>query len=128
MKVSGINHINIEVTQGQLAEVQGFYQKILGLKEGFRALSTRNGAWLYCEEIPVVHLSVSEEPLTSNRTHFNHVAFACSGVASCIELLKDNHIDYTFRFAEEPLMSQVFIFDPVGIKVELNFAGERFKI
>lgn len=127
MAVLGINHINIEVNAEQLPKVKAFYENVLGLKQGFRAISKRDGAWLYAGNIPVIHLSVSEDHINStDKTHFNHVAFECADVAQFKSDLDKLNIQYTLEvraLADKP-MTQIFLYDPVGIKIELNFAGE----
>jgi catechol 2,3-dioxygenase-like lactoylglutathione lyase family enzyme len=127
MAVTGINHINIEVTAEQLPKVKAFYEDVLGLKPGFRALSKRDGAWLYAQNTPVVHLSVTEDWMNeSDKIHFNHVAFACTGVAAFMSDLDKKQIKYDLeqRSLADREMTQIFLYDPVGIKIELNFAGE----
>jgi catechol 2,3-dioxygenase-like lactoylglutathione lyase family enzyme len=127
MAVIGINHINIEVTAEQLPKVKAFYEEILGLKPGFRSKSKRDGAWLYAEDQPVIHLSVTEDWMNeSDKIHFNHVAFACSGVAKFKHDLDLNNIQYSLeqRSLADKEMTQIFFYDPVGVKIELNFAGE----
>ncbi|MGZ8227962.1 MAG: VOC family protein [Methylococcaceae bacterium] len=126
MKVSGINHINILVTPEQLPGVAAFYEQFVGLTQGLRAPSRRNGAWLYCDDKAIIHLSVVEETLyQGSDTHFNHVALACTGVDQCLETLERSNIAYEIDYRSPPEMTQVFVLDPVGIKVELNFAGEK---
>jgi catechol 2,3-dioxygenase-like lactoylglutathione lyase family enzyme len=126
MAITGINHINIELSAEQLPREIEFYQDVLGLKSGFRAKSKRDGAWLYAGNQPVIHLSVSEMPLTTQNTNFNHVALACHGLASVVRDLNINGIEYSLeqRSLADKEMTQIFFFDPVGIKIELNFAGE----
>jgi catechol 2,3-dioxygenase-like lactoylglutathione lyase family enzyme len=126
MAIEGINHINIELSAEQLPTVKDFYQDVLGLKPGFRALSKRDGAWLYAGNQPVIHLSVSEAPLTADKTNFNHVAFACSGLVGVVRDLQISGIEYSLeqRSLADKEMTQIFLYDPLGIKIELNFAGE----
>jgi catechol 2,3-dioxygenase-like lactoylglutathione lyase family enzyme len=127
MAILGINHINIEVSAEELPRMKAFYQDMLGLTPGFRALSKRDGAWLYAGETPVIHLSVTGDPLNKqDKAHFNHVAFACSGVAEFKAELDRKGLQYMLEvrnLADKP-MTQIFFHDPVGIKIELNFAGE----
>ncbi|WP_411726697.1 VOC family protein [Methyloglobulus sp.] len=127
MAVAGINHINIEVTAEQLPKVKAFYEDVLGLKPGFRAVSKRDGAWLYADNKAVIHLSVTEEWMDeSDKIHFNHVAFACTGLAEFMSDFSKKDIKYTLeqRSLADREMTQIFLYDPVGIKIELNFAGE----
>jgi catechol 2,3-dioxygenase-like lactoylglutathione lyase family enzyme len=126
MAITGINHINIELSAEQLPTVTEFYQDVLGLKPGFRAKSKRDGAWLYADSQPVIHLSVLEVPLTAQNTHFNHIAFACNGLTSVVRDLNINGIEYSLeqRSLADKEMTQIFFYDPIGIKIELNFPGE----
>ena len=127
MPITGINHINIEVTAEQLPVVKAFYEDVMGLKPGFRAKSKRDGAWLYTQNQPVIHLSVTEDAMNeSDKIHFNHVAFACSGLAQFKRDLDIQQVEYTLeqRSLADKEMTQIFFYDPVGIKIELNFAGE----
>ncbi len=127
MAVLGINHINIEVTAEQLPVVKAFYEDVLDLKPGFRSASKRDGAWLYAGKTPVIHLSVTEEWMNeADKIHFNHVAFACNGLAQFKRDLDIKQVKYTLeqRSLADREMTQIFLYDPVGIKIELNFAGE----
>jgi catechol 2,3-dioxygenase-like lactoylglutathione lyase family enzyme len=127
MAVAGIDHINIEVTAEQLPVVKAFYEDVMGLKSGFRAASKRDGAWLYAGNSPLIHLSVSEDWMNeSDKIHFNHVAFTCSGLAEFVAGLDKKVIRYQLeqRSLADREMTQIFFYDPVGIKIELNFAGE----
>jgi catechol-2,3-dioxygenase len=127
MTVLGINHINIEVTAEQLPKMKSFYEDILGLTIGFRAKSKRDGAWLYAGDTPVIHLSVTEDNLNSkDKTHFNHVAFACRGLVDFKTELDSKDVDYMIeqRSLADKEMTQIFFHDPVGVKIEMNFAGE----
>jgi catechol-2,3-dioxygenase len=127
MPVSGINHINIEVSAEQLPKVKAFYEDVLGLKSGIRAKSKRDGAWLYAGNTPVIHLSVTEDWMNeTDKIHFNHVAFTCFGLAEFVADLDKKVIRYQLeqRSLVDREVTQIFMYDPVGIKIELNFAGE----
>jgi catechol-2,3-dioxygenase len=129
MEISGINHINIVVTSEQLPDVVAFYEHVLGLKQGPRAISKRNGAWLYCHDTAIIHLSVVEErPRVEGNAHFNHVALACSNVEKSLQILISQNITYTADYRSSPEMSQLFFYDPVGIRIELNFPGEKIDL
>ena len=126
MEISGINHINIEVTQNKLDEVVAFYQDILGLTPGPRAVSRRAGAWLYNHGNAIIHISVVETPpYTGVDTVFNHVALTCSNIDACLEILNHNNINHRIEHRSPPDMTLVICHDPAGIKIELNFLGEK---
>ncbi|MDT8405746.1 MAG: VOC family protein [Methylococcales bacterium] len=127
MKVLAINHINIEVTEAQLPEMIRFYQAVLGFNEGYRMPSRRGGAWLYSPDnaVAMVHLSViPEAPPTGQKTHFNHVAYTCQDVPAALARLKQHGIHFDQQYMATPGMTQLFFYDPVGIRIELNFPGE----
>lgn len=124
MKVLGINHINIVLTEEQLAPQIDFYGQILGLTPGYRAPSTRNGAWLYSahNDVALIHLSViGTDTDVSGENHFHHIALTCADVDATLKVLTDNSIPYRLEQRNAPAMTQVFITDPVGIRIELNF-------
>lgn len=126
MNIIGINHINIVVTEAQLPIAISFYEQVLGLSQGFRTVSKRNGAWLYCGDQAIVHLSVvPEQPASTVTSHFNHIALTCSGLESSLAQLKKHAVDFTMEYRTPPGMTQLFFYDPVGIRIELNFAGEK---
>ncbi len=126
MKISGINHINIVVTPDKLPDMVIFYEHIIGLKQGMRAVSKRDGAWLYCGDTPIIHVSVVQEPPYQGADAiFNHVALTCSGVDACLQTLIHNNITHTIDFRSPPEMTQIFVYDPAGIRIELNFTGEK---
>jgi catechol-2,3-dioxygenase len=80
---------------------------------------------LYAGEHAVLHLSESrddEERLLSVATTFDHVAFACTDLAGYEDKLRQAGIPY--RVAQVPLTGQVqlFLHDPAGNGVELDFA------
>lgn len=126
MELLGINHINIVVTATQLPLMVAFYEQIIGLRQGQRAVSKRDGAWLYCHDTAIIHLSVVEAaPYAGRDALFNHVALSCTGVAAWMGHLNQHAIPYEIDYRPSPEMSQLFLYDPAGVRIELNFAGER---
>lgn len=129
MDIAGINHINIVVTSLQLPDMVAFYEQVIGLKRGLRAVSKRDGAWLYCHDTAIIHLSVVEEPpYAGGDTHFNHVALTCRGAAEWMAHLELHNIRYDIDYRPSPAMTQLFFHDPVGIRIELNFADECLEV
>lgn len=127
MKVLGINHINIVLTEEQLGQEVAFYGQILGLTPGYRARSTRNGAWLYSDYngVAVIHLSViGPDEDVSGENHFHHVAFTCEDLDATLKTLAEHAIPHRLEQRNAPEMTQIFLVDPVGVRLELNFAGQ----
>lgn len=120
-----IDHINIKAPEALLEQVRNFYCEALGLTEGFRPAFSSAGYWLYAGEQPLVHLSVgsvSSAAVTSG--HLDHVAFRASGLRDVLQRLEDLGIEYRSSHIDELDLTQLFLRDPAGTGVELNFRGE----
>jgi catechol 2,3-dioxygenase-like lactoylglutathione lyase family enzyme len=51
----------------------------------------------------------------------DHIAFRATGLAATVAHLRANGVDFKERRANGQALYQLFMFDPNGIKVELNF-------
>jgi catechol 2,3-dioxygenase-like lactoylglutathione lyase family enzyme len=117
-----LQHINIRCADVESS--RRFYE-CLGLAVGSRPPFTSRGYWLYAGTIPVVHLvqrpngEAVAGPGTGN---LDHVAFEGKDLASTRRMLNSQGI--TFREALVPRdgVTQLFVADPDGITLELNFA------
>ncbi len=76
MAVNALDHYTI-VTADLDASV-AFYTEVLGLKDGPRPAFDAPGAWLYCDDRPVVHLIGG--PGRYLFTAQNHASAANSGI------------------------------------------------
>jgi catechol 2,3-dioxygenase-like lactoylglutathione lyase family enzyme len=139
MTVLALNHVNLRAPRPMMEKLRAFYVDIVGLQEGLRPSFQSFGYWLYAAGQPVVHLSESAmasggaepgEPgdtpgATSDHTTYDHVAFTCSGLAATEARLRQHNV--TYRVAHVPMTGQVQVFlqDPAGNGVELNFAGHE---
>jgi catechol 2,3-dioxygenase-like lactoylglutathione lyase family enzyme len=129
MKTVGLSHFNITAPRELLERVRDFYVEVLGLAVGERPGFTRKGFWLYAGGDPLVHLTACDagdaraagEPASG---FFDHVAFNCEGLTAAVERLKRLGVPY--ELDEVPSLGQVqlFVRDPAGVGVELNFVGE----
>jgi catechol 2,3-dioxygenase-like lactoylglutathione lyase family enzyme len=128
MQTVGLNHFNITAPRALLEKVRDFYVEVLGLKVGARPNFMRDGFWLYAGHLPIVHLTACDE--TDGRARANslpsfvdHIAFTCEGLPGLLERLQSLRIPY--ELVNGPTAQvQVFIRDPAGVGVELNFAEE----
>ena len=131
-----IDHINIRAPAGVLEQLRDFYCALLGLEDGFRPNFSSGGYWLYANDRPLVHLSLSEtasEPVppveseSRRGSGMDHVAFRSSGVDNLRERLDGHGVPYRVSYVAELDLSQVFFADPVGTGIEVNFPGERVR-
>ena len=55
----------------------------------------------------------------------DHVAFRCTGLKDMMEHLHSLGISFNKRQVDDQGLFQLFLFDPNGIKVELNFSNSE---
>ena len=128
MGVEALNHYNLRASRAMLDRLRDWYRDALGLEVGERPPFRFHGYWLYAGGRPILHLSEAspgEEHPGPGAGTFDHVAFTCSGISSMRERLDALHIPY--RVADVPLTKQrqVFLQDPAGNGVELNFDAHQ---
>ncbi len=120
-----LNHINLRADRATLESVKNFYCDVLGFEVGERPGISLHGYWLYSEGAALVHLQQCDEQLQAGTdTHFDHVAFQASDLPAMVERLERHGVDYRTNRIDSFDLTQLFILDPIGIKVELNFPGE----
>ena len=118
MTVHAVDHINISTTN--LERCRDFYCGVLGLEEGWRPSFDSPGAWLYAGGEPIVHVSLSDTP-REGLSAVDHVAFAVKGFEAMKARLEDWEIAFETYDVPDTPMKQIFIKDPDGVSVELNF-------
>lgn len=122
MNVLRIDHINIGASAELIDRCRDFYVHVLGLREGPRPSFRSRGYWLYAGEAPVVHLSVREHGLeTQPSGTLDHFAFACAGLDEVVARLQAHGIAFKVDEVPQRGQTQLFLKDPAGIGLELNF-------
>lgn len=119
--ISGLDHINIDTAQPEATVA--FYEDILGLENRPQDRPDFDfpGAWLFLGDTAIVHLNfIDEDDRFSGRSAFNHIAFEGSDFAGMCELLDDRGLKYRTSERPEIGLSQVFVDDPNGVRVEVN--------
>lgn len=129
METTGLHHFNITAPVELLGPVRDFYVDVLGLTVGERPGFVREGFWLYSRGEPIVHLTACAEgdARANGKTgpnFFDHIAFACQGLAGLLARLKQLSITYEVVEITSLGQTQVFVRDPAGVGVELNFVNE----
>lgn len=120
MRVFGLDHVNIAGPFDLLERVRDFYVDVLGLTDGPRPQFRRRGFWLYAGELPIIHLSESDRA-TAATSALDHFALACEGFDEMIARLSAREIAFEVDPAREGKRAQIFVKDPAGITLELNF-------
>ena len=130
MAVDMLEHFTVRCTS--LERTRDFYSEIVGLRVGPRPEFDFAGYWLYLGNQPVVHL-VLEDERADGRSQaagqdtgaLDHIAFRAQDLAGTRALLRAKGLD----FKEAPVpgrpVHQVFVRDPDGVLIELNFRGVK---
>ena len=124
MPVRGIDHYNLRASMEVLERIRDWYRDTIGLTVGDRPPFRNRGYWLYAGTQPVLHLSEQSagenHPMPGEGT-FDHVAFKCEDFDAMRARLEQRAVPY--RVADVPLTHtrQIFVEDPAGNGVELNF-------
>lgn len=123
--ISGIDHYNV-ATQ-DIERSIAFYTNVLGLELGARPPFGTVGAWLYGDGHPLVHLSTRRQIDAAPTGRLDHIAFRCRNANAVAARLRGNGIAYEVLqvppidgFADYGTL-QLFLTDPDGIAIELNF-------
>src|SRR6202171_1252097 len=98
MSVGVLDHFNIRTRK--LADTARFYEDILGLEKGDRAIFAFPGAWMYSEGKPVVHLvdiSPTDEQQKPDSGVVHHVAFASRDFADMKRRLQSKGMAFGVR-------------------------------
>ena len=127
MALEALEHYTIQCAD--MAATRDFYCDVLGLSEGFRPDFRFAGYWLYCGEVPVVHLVGADGALRENRGPapgastgaFDHIAFRGRDAAATIARLRQHGVAFREGQVRDLGLHQVFVRDPNGIMVEMNF-------
>lgn len=125
-----LEHCTIRTSK--LFETRQFFEDILGLKEGLRPPLKMAGFWLYLDKTPVVHLmeigsrynrDLFDQPLQQEEGSgaLDHIAFRGQDLDAFLKKCERFKIPYRRASIPEIGLEQVFVKDPNGIVLELNF-------
>ena len=121
--ILSINHIQLVAEKGLAIQLRDFYCDVVGLTEGFRPAFERFGFWLYINDKDVVHLITPKEGdgRSLQKSSIDHVAFKTSDYISVFQKLKLLHIPFEEKLIPGMTAHQIFLRDPAGNRVKLNF-------
>ncbi len=130
MPLHGLHHYTLRPVD--LDATKDFYVELLGLEVGPRPAFAFPGYWLYTNGEPTVHLIGPREsdrdlpPRAAGQTGLlDHVAFSCTGLAAMKAKLAGRGVAYQERVVPRDGQIQLFLKDPNGVSVELNFADSE---
>ncbi len=137
MPLSHIEHLLVQTAD--IAKTVAWYVRVLGMRAGFTPDFKFPVQWLYLGENDVVHVTEGGAAASENRKRYvgqqsealsgtgviDHVAFRCTGLTEMLAHLRAEGVDFKERQVDDQGLYQLFMFDPNGIKVELNFANSE---
>jgi catechol 2,3-dioxygenase-like lactoylglutathione lyase family enzyme len=134
MTVQALEHVTIRCAN--LKRTRDFYVEMIGLAEGDRPAFPFRGYWLYLGGIPVVHLVEASDnagawgrdlviPRAEDGTgSFDHVAFRGGDFQAMRTRLQQAGVSFKERAVPGGRLSQLFVPDPEGVLVEINFRND----
>ena len=138
MVISHIEHFLIAADD--LDATRDWYARVLGMKPGPHPDFGFPVHWMYLGERDIVHIGPSAKQAGEIQKKYlgrtsqdsgagtgaiDHIAFRATGLRGMLEHLKREKTPFTQRRANGQALFQLFLFDPNGIKVELNYAAEE---
>jgi len=142
-----LEHCNIR--SFDLAATIRFYEDVIGLRAGPVPGGGDRGAWLYDDDgVPVVHVigldpDKREQGLAEIRNRLgdlagsldidtmqgtgviDHVAFRCDDHAAMVARIEAHGLAYRAFDIPGFDLRQIFVNDPSGVTLELNFRGKH---
>ena len=121
MPVDQLQHVNLRCANVEAAK--DFYAQAIGLIVGPRPPFASAGYWMYAGDQAVVHLvqrpaGEDHEPATGN---VDHVGFRGVDLEGTRARLGEAGIPFREQVVPRDGSVQIFVVDPDGLKVELNF-------
>jgi catechol 2,3-dioxygenase-like lactoylglutathione lyase family enzyme len=136
MGLQRLDHYSIRTTR--LEETRTFYTQVMELTEGPRPAFPFPGAWLYQGEQAVVHVIGIDPNDRAGLAEYlgdragegqegtgmiDHIAFTATDTVSMRTRLKAAGLDFTERSVPNMDLHQIFVQDPNGVTIELNYRG-----
>lgn len=135
MPLSHLEHFLIQSVD--IEATKNWYVEVLGLKEGYHPDFKFPVVWLYIGDKDVIHLTQGGKDVSDNRRQYlgqqsdalhgsgvvDHLAFRCTGLQDMMEHLGRKNIQFRQRMVSDQGLFQLFLIDPNGVKIELNFSN-----
>ncbi len=123
MRINRIDHFNIRTRD--LDKLCSFYTELIGLEIGDRPNFDSPGVWLYAGGHPILHVGIDDGagPAAEHTLPLDHIALEAEGLADCVARLDAAGVEYRMFDVPGRDMRQVFVRDPDGVAIELNFSN-----
>lgn len=120
MGLERLDHVNVNTSQ--LPRLITFYSEVLGLTPGPRPGFSFGGAWMYCGNVPAVHLVERErlEPVSGD-LRLQHFAFKARDLAGFLARIQALDIPYRVGIVDDFEICQINLQDPDGNHLHIDF-------
>lgn len=139
MPLSQLQHFLVQAQD--VEATRKWYIDVLGLQPGYTPDFKFPVHWLYLGEQDVMHLTQGGKNVTENRRNYlgqqsdsvqgtgviDHIAFHATGLLEMIAHFERLGVAFKERQVSSQGLYQLFLFDPNGIKIELNFPNAEAK-
>jgi len=139
MPLSHIEHLLIQ--SPDIDATRDWYMRVLGLRDGPHPDFGFPVHWLYLGDEPVLHLAEGGAAVSENRKRYlgqqsqattgtgviDHVAFRATGLKEMLAHFDKLGVEFKERQVDDQGLYQLFLFDPNGVKVELNYPASEAK-
>lgn len=137
MALSHLEHFLIQTTD--MDATRDWWVDVLGMRVGPTPDFKFPVCWLYIGDQDVLHLTMGGGDVSENRKAYlgqqstategsgvvDHLGFRATGLSETMAHLKSRGIEFTQRMVSDQGLFQLFLLDPNGVKVELNFSNEE---
>ena len=121
MPVAGFQHVNTR--SADVERTRDFYVRVLGFRVGDRPPFASRGYWLYVGDQPVLHLvqRPAGEAHHDGGGNLDHIGFHAVDLEATRAALTAEGLPFRETLVPRDNSIQIFVRDPDGIQVELNF-------
>jgi catechol 2,3-dioxygenase-like lactoylglutathione lyase family enzyme len=135
--LSHLEHLLVQTAD--IDKTVKWYVEVLGMRDGEHPDFKFPVRWLYIGARDVIHVTQGGAQVDANRMKYlgqpsdavsgsgviDHLGFRCSGLKETMAHLDGLKVAYQTRQVDDQGLFQLFLFDPNGIKVELNFPSSE---
>lgn len=122
MPLKNLNHLLIRARD--VEATRDFYRDVLGLTQGDRPPFRFKGYWMYIGDQAVVHLAERAPDTGPDTTGaIDHIAFEAEGLREMLGRLETLGLPARNRKVPGQGLHQVFVTDPDGVMIELNYTA-----
>jgi catechol 2,3-dioxygenase-like lactoylglutathione lyase family enzyme len=139
MPLSHIEHFLLQTAD--MEKTRKWYVNVLGMRVGPSPDFKFPVFWLYLGDKDVVHVTEGGAKVSENRKRYvgqesqattgsgaiDHLAFRATGLREMMAHLRKLGVDFKQRQVDDQGLYQLFMFDPNGVKIELNYSSAEAK-